>query len=116
MTRITSTCPLLLALTLVLACSVSSVNGWVVLHSSTHQSNQGLTPHTSLFMADNMEYDDGDEDDDYGFDEETARNPSAEIKRLKQQIEEAKEEGDMDKVMTLVGTLLALGGGYDNEN
>ena len=61
--------------------------------------------------------DGNDEDnDDYGFDEETARNPSAEIARIKAKIEIAKEEGDMDTVMTLVGTLLALGGGYDNES
>ena len=60
---------------------------------------------------------DSDSDDGQGnyFDEETARNPSAEIANIKAKIEVAKEEGDMDTVMTLMGTLLALGGGYDNE-
>jgi hypothetical protein len=48
-----------------------------------------------------------DYDDDYGYDEETARNPIQEIARVKAQMEKAKEEGDMDTVMTLMGTLLA---------
>jgi len=56
-----------------------------------------------------------DDDDDVGFDEETTRNPTAEIARLKAEMKQAQEDKDMDKVMTLMGTLLALGGGYDNE-
>ena len=71
---------------------------------------------TNLRLGDNDGYDDDDDDDDYGFDEDTVRNPSSEIARIKEKIEVAKEEGDMDTVMTLVGTLLALGGGYDSES
>ena len=33
----------------------------------------------------------------------------------KAEMKQAIEDEDMDKVMTLMGTLLALGGGYDNE-
>ena len=91
-----------------------AVRGFVTAPSSNHPlatSRAKACDLSPLFLTTS-----DPEDDDYGYDEETARNPTEEVKRIKQEIEKAKEEGDMDTVMTLMGTLLALGGGYDSES
>ena len=93
------------------------VQGWVVSphHSPLpHQCRNGQTT-TQFFLSINESDPEDEDDNDYGYDEETARNPTQEIAKIKQKIEQAKEEGDMDTVMTLMGTLLALGGAYDTE-
>jgi len=44
-----------------------------------------------------------------------AINPSAAIAEIKADMKAAQERGDTDTVVTLMGTLLAMEGGYDNE-
>ena len=50
------------------------------------------------------------------FDESITQNPSNEIAKLKKEMKVASEEGDMDRVMTIMGTLLALEGAYEGES
>ena len=50
------------------------------------------------------------------FDESITQNPSNEIAKLKKEMKVATEEGDMDRVMTIMGTLLALEGAYEGES
>ena len=93
-----------LSLTLLLCLFLVRSNGWVA------------APVPIAFgRSAQLHLSDPEEGDDYGYDEETTRNPTEEVAKIKQKIEEAKEAGDMDTVMTLMGTLLALGGGYDSE-
>ena len=49
------------------------------------------------------------------IDESITQRPSNEITKLKNEMKVATEEGDMDRVMTIMGTLLALEGAYEGE-
>ena len=99
-----------LLMALALWMEITQVRGWAANPIPGRSALVAASPiaTTVMLMSDV-------DDDGYGFDEEVARNPTEEIARLKAKIEVAKEEGDMDTVLTLMGTLLALGGGYDSE-
>ena len=58
---------------------------------------------------------DAEETEDDLFDESITQNPSNEIAKLKKEMKVATEEGNMDRVMTIMGTLLALEGAYEGE-
>ncbi len=51
---------------------------------------------------------------EYG-DIDTVQNPSQAIAKLKEDMKAAQAKGDFDTVIKLMGTLLALEGGYENE-
>eukprot|EP00562_Extubocellulus_spinifer_P014749 CAMPEP_0178580042 /NCGR_PEP_ID=MMETSP0697-20121206/22408_1 /TAXON_ID=265572 /ORGANISM="Extubocellulus spinifer, Strain CCMP396" /LENGTH=128 /DNA_ID=CAMNT_0020215537 /DNA_START=9 /DNA_END=395 /DNA_ORIENTATION=- len=59
--------------------------------------------------------DDKSSDDGGLLDESVTQSPSGEIARLKAEMKAATDAGDMDRVMTIMGTLLALEGGYESE-
>ena len=50
-----------------------------------------------------------------GFSLEEMNNPAELAKKLKAEMEEAKAKGDTDRVITLMGTLLSMEGGYEFE-
>lgn len=50
-----------------------------------------------------------------GFSLDEMNNPAELAKQLKAEMEEAKAKGDTDRVITLMGTLLSMEGGYEFE-
>ena len=50
-----------------------------------------------------------------GMSQEEMIKPGEAIKKLKKEMEEAQAKGDIDTVVTLMGTLLAMEGAYENE-
>ena len=57
-----------------------------------------------------------EEEEDYDEDGIGMMNrPSRKIAQLKAEMAEAEASGDLDRIMTLMGTLLALEGGYEGE-
>mmetsp|Transcript_38279 Transcript_38279/g.114599 ORF Transcript_38279/g.114599 Transcript_38279/m.114599 type:complete len:477 (+) Transcript_38279:60-1490(+) len=60
----------------------------------------------------------GEEEEEEDYDEDgigMMNRPSRKIAQLKAEMAEAEASGDLDRIMTLMGTLLALEGGYEGE-
>ena len=111
----TASPPLFAIASLLLAISSSNAFSWSKTHHVSRIQLPGATFACTSTLHASSESSDDNADDDGLIDESITQNPSGEIARLKAEMKVATDAGDMDKVMTLMGTLLALEGGYESE-